>query len=136
MQTPGLQRAWFRSLTGVYHPSSGTAKGPGTCYPVGRVRTGSSLPPVSTLIAVLVVLTGCGRRATHADCQLIVDRSVELRLRGQDETDPKVVAKREVQVRAELDSKISSCESRRVTDKDIACVKAATNSDELEACLK
>jgi hypothetical protein len=80
--------------------------------------------------------TGCGRRATHADCQLIVDRSVELRLKGQDETDPKVVAKREAQVRAELDDKISSCESRRVTDKMMACVKSATSSEELETCLR
>lgn len=92
---------------------------------------------LAALAAVLPLpALGCGRRATHTDCQLIVDRSVELQLKAQSETDPQVVAKREAAVRAELDDKIQSCESRRVTDKMMACVKAATRSEELEACLR
>jgi len=103
------------------------------------VRTGRSPShpaPVLALAGLAATLGACGRRATHEDCRLIVDRSVELQLKGQDETDPKVVAQREAHVRAELDEKISSCESRRVTDKTMACVRSATNSEELETCLK
>jgi hypothetical protein len=104
------------------------------------VRSGrSSSCPVSS-VALLglagLSLAGCGRRATQQDCQLIVDRSVELRLKGDSETDPQVIAKREVAVRAELDDKIKSCESRRVTDRMMACVRSATRSEELEECLR
>ena len=96
-----------------------------------------SLPALAALVAsASLPELGCGRRATQADCQLIVDRSVELELKGQSETDPQVVAKREAAVRAELDDKIKSCESRRVTDKMMACVKTASSSEELEGCLK
>jgi hypothetical protein len=101
------------------------------------VRTGYHRVASAVVAAVAAFgLAACGHRATHEECQLIVDRSVELRLKGQDETDPQLVAKREVAVRAELDDKIKSCESRRVTDKTMACVKSATRSEELEECLR
>jgi hypothetical protein len=87
-------------------------------------------------LGLALALPACGHRATHDECRLIVDRSVELRLKGQDETDPTIVAKREATVRAELDDQIKSCESRRVTDKTMACVKSATRSEELEECLR
>lgn len=89
-----------------------------------------ALPP-------LVLLCGaCGRHATRADCQLIVDRSVEIELKERNETDPKAIAKREAEVRAELDDKIGSCErDRRVTDKMMACVQSASTTPDLEKCL-
>jgi len=100
------------------------------------VRSGRPWGPcVVASLASLLALPACGHRATHAECQLIVDRSVELRLK-QDEADPQTVAKREIAVRAELDDKIKSCESRRVTDKMMACVKTATRTEELEECLR
>jgi hypothetical protein len=86
-------------------------------------------------VAELVML-GCGRRATHADCQLIVDRSVELQMKDLSETDPKVVAKREAEVRAELGEEIDTCErDRRVTEKTMACVQRASTTSELDKCL-
>jgi hypothetical protein len=85
----------------------------------------------------LVLLCGaCGRHATRADCQLIVDRSVEIELKERNETNPKAIAKREAEVRAELDDKIGSCErDRRVTDKMMACVQSASTTPDLEKCL-
>ena len=86
---------------------------------------------------LLALLLACGRHATPADCQLIVDRSVELQMRDQSETDPKAIAKRSAQVRAELDEDIKSCErDRRVTDKMMACVQSASTTAELDKCLK
>ena len=81
-------------------------------------------------------LTGCGRRATELDCQLIVDKSVELQLRETNQTNADAIQKREEQVRAELGDEIKSCEGRRVTDKTMACVRAATTTQELDACLR
>jgi len=81
-------------------------------------------------------MLGCGRRATHADCQLIVDRSVELQMKDLSETDPKVVAKREAEVRAELGEEIDTCErDRRVTEKTMTCVQRASTTPELDKCL-
>ena len=81
-------------------------------------------------------LGGCGRRATELDCQLIVDKSVELQLRESNQTSPEAIQKREEQVRAELQDEIKSCEGRRVTEKTLACVQAASTTQELDRCLR
>jgi hypothetical protein len=79
---------------------------------------------------------GCGRRATPADCRLIVDRSVELQAKELGETDPAVIGEREKRIRAALEDDIRECETRRVTDKTMACVQAATRTEELDRCLR
>ena len=81
-------------------------------------------------------LGGCGRRATELDCQLIVDKSVELQLRDTNQTSAEAIEKREEQVRAELQDEIKSCEGRRVTEKTMSCVKTAPTMEELEKCLR
>jgi hypothetical protein len=79
---------------------------------------------------------GCGRRATPEDCQLIVDKSVELQSKESSETDPAVIAERAKRIRAALESDIHECESRRVTDKTMGCVKGASSTQELDNCLR
>jgi hypothetical protein len=81
-------------------------------------------------------LFACGRHATEVDCQLIVDKSVELQLRETNQTSAEAIEKREEQVRAELQDEIKSCEGRRVTEKTLACVHAATTTLELDKCLR
>lgn len=119
---------------GVYHSRSGPAK---TCYASRAVR--SPLLPAATFVALAALalpLPGCGRRATQADCQLIVDRSVELQMKEMSETDPAAVAKREADVRAQLEDEIKSCErDRRVTERTMSCVQKATTTMELDKCL-
>ena len=88
----------------------------------------------SALLAQL--LSGCGRRATELDCRLIVDKSVELQLRETNQTNADAIEKREQQVRSELEDEIHSCEGRRVTEKTMACVTAATSTQELDKCLR
>ena len=92
---------------------------------------------VAALVAVGGVgLSGCGRRATELDCQLIVDKSVELQLRETNQTSPEAIEKREEQVRAELQDEIKSCEGRRVTEKTLTCVHSASTTQELDKCLR
>jgi len=79
---------------------------------------------------------GCGRRATEADCQLIVNRSVELRMKEMSHVDAPSIEKREREVRAELGDEIKSCEGRHVTDRLLACVRSASSAQELDACLR
>ncbi|MDP9034803.1 MAG: hypothetical protein M3O50_08340 [Myxococcota bacterium] len=88
------------------------------------------------LLGLASTAAACGRRATSGDCQLIVDKSVELQMKALSHNDPGAIAKREQQVRAELDREIKSCESRHVTDKTMACIRASTTADELEKCLQ
>jgi hypothetical protein len=86
---------------------------------------------------LVLVCAACGRRATRADCQLIVDRSVELQMKDLNETDPQAVQKRETEVRAELDEELKACErDRRVTEKTMACVQSAQTTVELDKCLR
>jgi hypothetical protein len=93
--------------------------------------------PLLALLALVALCSACGRRATHADCQLIVDRSVEIQLKEQSESDPKAIVKRKAEIRAELDDKINSCErDRRVTDKMMACVQSASTTSDLQTCLR
>jgi hypothetical protein len=82
------------------------------------------------------VAAGCGRRATEADCRLIVDKSVELQMKEMSRNDLAAISEREQQVRAALGDEIRSCESRRVTDKMIACVREASTTRELDSCLR
>lgn len=79
---------------------------------------------------------GCGRRATQEDCQLIVDKSVELQMKEMSLTSPADVQKREEQVRGQLQGDIASCEGRRITERTVACVQAATTAKEMDQCLR
>jgi hypothetical protein len=88
------------------------------------------------LTGVAAVAVGCGRRATDADCRLIVDRSVELQMKEMSHYDVAVIAQREQRVRAALDDQLRSCQSRRVTDRTMTCVRAASTMKELDTCLR
>jgi hypothetical protein len=79
---------------------------------------------------------GCGRHATDDDCRLIVDKGVELQMKAMAETDRDAIAAREQQVRAALGDQIHACESRRVTDKTMTCVRSAPTLKDLEECLR
>jgi type IV pilus biogenesis protein CpaD/CtpE len=94
--------------------------------------------PVRLVVLALAcaLLAGCGRRATSNDCQLIVDKSVELQMKQMSLTDPSAIQKREQLVRSELDEQMKSCEGRRVTDRMMACVRTASSSEEIESCLR
>jgi hypothetical protein len=61
---------------------------------------------------------------------------VELQMKELSRNDVAAIAQREQQVRAALDDEIRSCESLRVTNKTMACVRAASTLKELDACLR
>jgi hypothetical protein len=86
--------------------------------------------------AVSVLLLACGHRATHEDCQLIVDKSVELQMAKMSLGSAADVRHRVEQVRGQLQTDIASCEGRRVTDGMMACVQSAKAPQELEQCLR
>jgi len=95
-----------------------------------------ALALVVTLSLVACSLVGCGRKATEADCQLILDRSVELQMKELDKGDPAAIAKRQEVLRQELEGEMKDCVGRRITEKMMACVRSAPSSAELEKCVK
>lgn len=119
--------------TTTSEPTIATSSVTKTCYPPGPVNPSHALLLIATASLPGV---GCGRRATAADCQLIVDKSVELQSREQSDTDPAAIQERAKRIRAALDDELKACQSRRVTDRTMTCVKDATSTKELDACLR
>jgi small lipoprotein (TIGR04454 family) len=91
---------------------------------------------LSIALLLAVVVAGCGRRATEADCQLIVDRSVELQMKDMAKAEPDAIAKRQVQLRQELEAQMKECVGRRISEKMMTCVKNAQSSEALEGCVR
>ena len=89
----------------------------------------------STLLAS-VALVACGRKATRDDCEVVVDRNVELQLKALGVTDPSTVAKRREEMRASMKEDIDKCVGKRVTDGNMACVKNAETAEKIDKCLR
>jgi hypothetical protein len=102
----------------------------------GTLRVAVAVVALSPISYPAAAGAGCGHRATQADCQLIVDKAVELQLKEMDEHDAPAIQKREQQVRAELGGEIEACEGRHVTERTLSCVRAATTTQGLDTCLR
>ena len=105
-------------------------------------RVDRSRTPVSRIACALLftlsgsLLLGCGRKATREDCEIVVDRNVELQLKALGVIDPIVVGKRRDEMRASMKDDIDKCVGKRVTDSMMACVKTAETADRVDKCLR
>jgi hypothetical protein len=90
----------------------------------------------TALVVSLLLVAGCGRKATRADCELFVDRNVEVQLKRQGTVDPVVVEQEKAKEREFFKAKIDECVGKRVTDGMITCVKAAETTDQIDKCLR
>ena len=93
---------------------------------------------LSLALVASLLLAGCGHPASRAECDLILDKIVELELRGQNITDPAVVAQRKEDTRKAKGAELGKqCEGRKVTDATMACVRGATSYEQIEnQCLR
>lgn len=91
----------------------------------------------SLLVACLLAcVAGCGRKATRADCEAVVDRNVEVKLKAEGINDQAVVEKRKEELRTSLREDIDKCVGKRVTDGMLACVKGAETAEQIDKCLR
>ena len=82
------------------------------------------------------VLVGCGRKATREDCEVVVDKNVELQLKALGVTDAAIVNKRRDEMRAAMRDDIDKCVGKRVTDGMMMCVRNAETADKIDKCLR
>jgi hypothetical protein len=100
------------------------------------MRTPPALSTLALWAGVACVLGGCGRKATRADCELFVDRNVEVQLKNQGTHDEKVIAEKKASEREFFKAKIDECVGKRITDSMVECVKAAENTEQIDKCLR
>jgi hypothetical protein len=89
------------------------------------------------LVGMAAVLAcACGRPATREDCELIIDRNVELQMKQMQITEQALIDKRKAEIRASMSDQLKGCVGKRVTDKMMACVRTAASADEIDQCLR
>jgi hypothetical protein len=103
------------------------------------------LPRRATALAVaLFACAACGHPASEAECQIIVERIVELELKAQNVTDPAEIAKRKGESLGLGDAGaamggdvLKGCIGKHVTDRAIDCVREAKSASEItDRCLQ
>ncbi len=98
----------------------------------------SAFAPALVACAALIALGGCGHPATEPECQEILDKVVELELRGQNVNDPATLELRKKTTReARSKELLPGCVGRKITDQAMACIRGATSYDEIDnRCLR
>jgi hypothetical protein len=95
--------------------------------------------PLLRLIALAAVLaTGCGARpATRDDCRQILDRLVDLELQEKGFRDPALAGRWRAEAESTHASELAACEGKRLPRGAMACVRAASSSEEINhRCLE
>ncbi len=82
----------------------------------------------------LALLAACGRPATEADCNKVVEKNVEVQLKKMNITDPAAIESEKTRIRASLNDTIKGCVGRKVSDGMMACVDNAKTVEELDKC--
>jgi hypothetical protein len=78
----------------------------------------------------------CGRRATQADCEVILDRMVVVKLKQKNINDPESIKKMQADLRKDAESDFPSCVGRRITDSAMECIKKAESQEAIVKCLR
>ena len=87
--------------------------------------------------AIFVALAaGCGRPATESDCQLIIDRNVEVQMHAMKLEDKALIAKKQGELRVALKDDLKDCVGRRVTDGMMRCVRGAETAEDITKCIR
>lgn len=82
-------------------------------------------------------LVGCGRKATEADCQVIVDQMVVVKMKKKNNTDPAAVTKLQNELREEAKGEVmDGCVGRRISDGALDCIKKAETQEEIITCMR
>jgi hypothetical protein len=93
-------------------------------------------PAVAAIVVLALAMAGCGRPATREDCELIIDKNVELEMKQMKIEDPTAIEKRKTEIRATMEGQLKGCIGKRVTDGMMKCVRNAKTTDEIDGCMR
>ena len=101
-------------------------------------------PRRAAAAAFLFAASACGHQASEAECQVIVERIVELEMRAQNVTDPTEIAKRKAESLGLADAGagiagdvLKGCIGKHITDRELDCVREAKSASEItDRCLQ
>jgi hypothetical protein len=93
-------------------------------------------PLLLLAIAPFAALTGCGHKATEADCNFILDRNVEVQMKSMHISDPVAIDKRKQEIQSELKGELQGCVGKRITDGTLACVARAQTAVDIDGCMR
>jgi hypothetical protein len=102
---------------------------------VGGVVTSAAVKRAGAA-AIGLVLAACGRPATREDCELIIDKNVELEMKQMKIDDPAAIEKRKTEIRTTMEGQLKGCIGKRVTDGMMKCVRNAKTTDEIDGCMR
>jgi len=88
------------------------------------------------LAAFMLGGLGCGRHATQADCEVILDRMVVVKLRQKNIVDTDSVSKMQADLRRDAEADFPGCVGRRITDSAMDCIKKAESQEAIVKCLR
>jgi len=74
--------------------------------------------------------------ATEADCELIIDRNVEVQMKAMNVGEPASIAKRQAELKAQMKSELKDCVGRRVSNGMMDCLKTATTPEAIDSCMR
>ena len=87
--------------------------------------------------ALFVGLGGCGRPATKAECEEIVERMARLQIESTRPARPETIQVEVEQTKAKLhDKTMEYCVGKRVTNRAMECVRKATTAEAVELCFR
>lgn len=101
-----------------------------------RVKPLASLVCAVQVVVAAACVAGCGRPASQADCDVVVDKNIEVQLKALGVTDPATVQKRTAELRAQMKDDIDRCVGKRITDGMISCVKQAETAEQIDKCMR
>jgi len=82
------------------------------------------------------LLVACGRPASEADCQLIVDRNIELQLKELNISDPATIKQRQAELHEKMSPEVKACVGKRVTESGMTCVRESKTTLEIAHCFR
>lgn len=94
--------------------------------------------PLALAASAALFFGGCGHAATSQECEEIIDKIVELELRGQYVNDPATLEQRKKAAReARSKDLLPRCTGRKITNEAMACIRRATSYDQIDnQCLR
>lgn len=90
------------------------------------------------LALAIPLIHGCGHPATQQECEEILDKVVELELRGQHVEDPATLEQRKKITReVKAPDLLPQCVGRKITAQAMTCIRQAHSYDEIDNhCLR